>query len=281
MKWAIAGPKGGSGKTLFAASVAHLMARKGERVKLFDRDGNLPTALGQNSVEAGENDPTHPPLVPFPLPEKQWLQTIQSHCDPSETCLIDLPAHLPPEGIKTFLAAEHRIVIITPDPLGIERFYAFLQSLYTSLIEKGLGKKQTTAARNAGLLEGEERDLIIRTGRIQAWLKERDSERAGVLENILDLKISLVVNMTHSQADLTLGPGIVEIVRAFYGFNLVYVGHIPYDKRVAMAGLKRLPFITEYPTAEVAACYDIVLTAIRTNDPPPGPVNGELKLGWS
>ena len=118
----IASGKGGVGKTWFAITLAHALARRGRRVLLFDGDlglANVDIQLGLTPAhDLGDvldgRMAIHEAAAPVPL----------------DRVLLDLAAGIEP-GVT--LLSQHRgtvLVVLTPDPTSLTDAYAYIKVLH-------------------------------------------------------------------------------------------------------------------------------------------------------
>ncbi len=155
--WAVAGGKGGVGKSVVAANLALAAAQSGLRCLLVDADlggGNQHTLFGERAPSqaldafiAGEVSSLASVLKPSRLPgltlaftrcdtagaanpkhsQKQKLIRSLRKADEFDLVVIDLGAGTSFNTLDLFLAARVHLVVTTPEPTAVQNAYGFIK----------------------------------------------------------------------------------------------------------------------------------------------------------
>lgn len=272
---AIAGGKGGVGKSLLAANLGIFLGQLGKRTLLLDADRDGAGVHVHLGVERPTRDLRDAALLgldeaasetPFPglsllaaiaaapdgdLPPRSAQQALCSAAQalPVDYLLIDLPPGAAPLTLDLLLLAHSALVVLVPEAPAIEGAYrllraAFLHSL-RGVVEEGaqaaLEDALRTAAEHGGVSPF---DLLEALG--------EQAELCGAVKAVLQrLRPRLVVNQTRTRADLDLGLQIRSAARRRLGLGVEYLGHLDSDDAVVHAVRKRHPLVVEHPESKI------------------------------
>ncbi|MCA9756993.1 MAG: P-loop NTPase [Candidatus Eisenbacteria bacterium] len=258
--WAIAGGKGGVGKSVVTLSAAYWLGRLKHQVALLDGDlggANLHTMLGvripprtlddfvlkrvptlddlllDTSLEgvrliAGGSDT--PALANPNYAQKTRLLRAMAAIE-TDLLLVDLGAGTSLNTLDLFLAAPNRVVVLTPQPTSIQNAYGFIKAAFFRLVAKEL---RGTPLKN--LLDPGQ----FREAGAPQTAEELFQEIAigapdaidAVKRAVDDLEIHLIVNMIRSPKEEKVGPVVSEVCRKFLGVRTRILGAIPYDPKI-------------------------------------------------
>lgn len=289
--FAIAGGKGGIGKSFTSVHLSIALARRGYRTLLVDCDlggSNLHTCLGiqppavsfldlldaETPAQAasvvvltnepnlrfvsGANDPLHVPLIK-PAQRKRAIEQLRSLA--GDVLVLDIGAGTSGDRVDFFLHADTGIALTTPEPTAIENAYRFLKAVfYRKLAQTPLNEKAKQYLS----------DLLYRTGagklptpvQMVAGLRELDPAGAAALMAALDrLDLGLIINQLRIDADRSLGTAMATASRRYFGLTVHNFGEIRYDDLVWQSLRKRMPLYSFRPDA--AAVADIERVADR------------------
>jgi flagellar biosynthesis protein FlhG len=293
--WAIAGGKGGTGKTFLSANLAISLGIDRGDVIAVDADlggPNLHTVLGirENGRDLGDfirnqvdrlEDITTPTSFPglrlirgskktlflANLNHYKKLKLIrQIKSLPSQRVIIDLGTGSAYNTLDLFVIASPGILVTTPEPTSIENTYLFLRSCVLRVLK--------AYARYFGIPdfdkkvqeELESRSMTVRT--FMESLAASDPSAGQVLTAALkSLRLFLVVNKARDKKDILLGRSIVDVVRKYFLLNLELLGTIPYDERVHWSLKKFSPFIFEYPESSVSHIIRSMAERLSQDEP--------------
>jgi flagellar biosynthesis protein FlhG len=278
--WAVAGGKGGTGKTFLSANLAIALSVDLGDVIAIDADlggPNLHTVLGvrENGRDLGDFignrvgrlediavSTSFPGLRLVRGSESTLFLANLNHYKklklirqikslPSKRVLIDLGTGSSFNTLDLFLVSNPGILVVTPEPTAIENTYLFLRSCALRVLR--------AYARYFGVQdfdkrireEFDSRPVTLRT--FLEGLAESDGSASQVLSAALkSLRLFLVVNKARDKKDLLLGRSIADVVRKYFLINLELLGTIPYDERVHWSLKKFSPFVFEYPESTVS-----------------------------
>ena len=190
--WAVGGGKGGTGKTVVAASIGILLAKAGKRVIIIDADlggANLHTCLGirhpsttiadfllkkVNSLNellldtpiknlrliSGAND--FLTIANIPFAQKQKLMRYIKNLD-SDYVILDLGAGTSFNVLDLFLISDSNILVVMPEPTSVENAYRFIKCAILRRLNNALNNsKFQDIFRLATEARGNESEYILK-----------------------------------------------------------------------------------------------------------------------
>ncbi|MBI3813287.1 MAG: AAA family ATPase [Nitrospinae bacterium] len=295
--WAIGGGKGGTGKTIVAASISILLAKTGSKVVAIDADlggANLHTCLGirypkttiadfllkkitsfdelliDTPIEnlkfiSGANDFLTIANIPYAQKQKliKYIRNI-----PADYIILDLGAGTSFNVLDLFLISDCSVVVVVPEPTSVENVYRFIKCAILRRLNNSLNTsrfqdifKLATEARGNESIKTLY-DLLERIYRM-------DSSVAADLEKKIDtFSPKLIVNQVRENDSIMIGSSIRDITKKYLGVGLDYAGYIPYDERVSEAIKKFKPLILEYPNCSASLCMNLTLKKLLSNGQP-------------
>lgn len=270
LRIAIAGGRGGAGRTLLVANAALVLARLGRRCAVVDLDpvgAGLHTALGIEPLLHGPAALADPPTV---APEavsgvplhllRPGRPTLSGPADPlraecyaaarerdDDVLLLDLGAQADPFTLDAWLDADVSVVVAEPLPAAVERAYGFLRAaLWRRVLHAGRADDPARVARE---LIAERPGIDSPEALVEA-LAEVDADAARAIRaRVLTFTPRLLMNRTHSRLDREMGPAMVSALRRRWGVVAEFVGAIDYDEAVREAARRRRPMLLAYPGA--------------------------------
>ena len=283
--WAIAGGKGGVGKSLICANFSIMLSRMGHKVLAVDLDlggSNLHTCLG---VDAGKNSigdymssrVTDLRQLCMHTREKN-LHLITGSADPinvirrtesKETDLlrdlrklpyddivIDLGAGTQESTVEFFLGADEGVLSILPEPTSVENAYRFIRTIFLSKLSQADVSESIKDVIEASF--DQKNFLGIRTpADLMAVVERLDPVALSVLQKVVeDYHPNIIVNQVRSQADIDVGKAICSVCRRYFGLSLNYVGYLEYDNSVWRAVRSKNSVVHEFPTSILTSRFD-------------------------
>ena len=300
---AIAGGKGGVGKSLVAANVGIFLATLGKRVILVDASFGAPNLHifagvprpGRSLAEmlapngptladlavathvpgvrlvAGVNDP---PSSADIAPEHVAAIAAQLHELPADWVVVDLGPGLGAATLDLFLEAEIGLLVAVPDPTSIELMHRFVRAAF----HKALARKGLAHLAQLPRVEAHDREGGAPSA-LDVYLAAVASgtEDVGALRDaILGFSPHLVINSARSKADMELGRAVASAARRRLGTPIRYLGHLEYDEAVWASTRRRRPLLIEHPETRIAKCFERVARGLLAVRAPTGVVDGDV-----
>src|SRR3989338_236170 len=284
--WAVGGGKGGTGKTVVAASIGILLAKAGKRVIIIDADlggANLHTCLGIRhpsttiadfllknvKLISGAND--FLTIANIPFAQKQKLMRYIKNLD-SDYVILDLGAGTSFNVLDLFLMSDFNILVAMPEPTSVENVYRFIKSVILRRLNNSLNNSRfQDIFRLAAEARGNESiktlyDLLER-------VEQMDSSIASDLKKKVNtFSLKLIMNQIKENDNITLGSSIKDITKKYLGIDLDYSGYIPYDEKVSESIKMFKPLVIEYPNCSASLCMNLTMKRLLNSSKP---FNGE------
>lgn len=270
LTWAVAGARGGTGKSLIAAHLGGDLAARGWQVLLADLDwegGNLQTLLGGQPSNLsvvdvaegrGPDTPSALPMVctglrlvpgvdgfndaPTPKSRRGLLELLQKL--PGHHLVMDLGSGRDAEVIQPFLASDIPLLVTLPDPVGVENTYRFLGGLVRQVaidafLDVVHGDRLLGNVHNLRDVQQQAEDIGA------PELYER------VVDGLAGRPIYLVLNKVRRMGDLEIASNLEQVARRTFGCDLRTVGAIQYDERVWIAMRKNRDICSWGPVSKI------------------------------
>jgi len=295
--WAVASGKGGVGKSVLCSSLAIGLAQTGPRAVAVDLDlggANLHSLFGverarhtltdflRGRVKAlgdAVTDTTVPgvrvlsgargalDIANASHAHKQKILRGLKRIDAGHV-VLDLGAGSHFHTLDAFLAADRRILVLTPEPTAIENAYHFLKAAFFRALRE-LARAPEVAAVLASVL-----DEARRSGATPRELVEAASRadlRVGALlrTRMRAFDVDLVVNRADEARGRNPGAEIAANGRAQLGANLRLAAALPTDPSVAAAVERGVPVMQLFPGSRF--CRDVGALVARLVDGEPLP----------
>ncbi|MBL7687485.1 MAG: P-loop NTPase [Bdellovibrionaceae bacterium] len=282
--WAIGGGKGGIGKSFISSSLAICLTRMGKSVTLIDLDlgsANLHTCLGikipNQTLSDFVSGRTHSLADVTTVTEIPGLNFISGFNDalniadlnrdaknrlihglrslPTPYVILDLGAGTSENTLDFFLAADQKVVAVTPEPTSIENAYRFMKASYyrklreaeselgiQSLIEAAMDSRNNLGIKSPA-------DLV-------RYIHQTNPEAGLRLSNkISDFSIQLLLNQVRTRQDIELGHSMKSVCKKYFGIEANYLGYIDHDNAVWQSLRKRRPMVIEYPYSSIVGQF--------------------------
>ena len=228
--WAIAGGKGGIGKSFVAANLGIALCERGKRVIVVDADlggANLHALLGiaqpsislddfirrsMRSIKGVLTDTGIPNLqliagvhniLTLSNPKKSQKQKIMRHiCSlDADHIILDLPTGMAPHIFDFFLISDNGIFLCTPEPTSMENAYQFIRGVFfrrwMNMIPDNEIREIIELAMDSNNPEG------IRTSfELLARVEKVDKETGKMLKKgIQDFRPRLIINQARNRKE--------------------------------------------------------------------------------
>jgi MinD-like ATPase involved in chromosome partitioning or flagellar assembly len=204
-----------------------------------------------------------------------WKQRLLDHMmdlDAHYTCL-DLAAGTSDNVMDFFLAANERILVITPESLALHNAFLFIKSAIIHLIDQELSKARHLAPIRQEVHEilHHEKGVDLRT--LIERLKEWDKVSAYLVRGIVDeFHIKLIVNMYRGGEEKRYLQRFHDLLlRRLYLRNFQYIGMVHYGRKVHDTAQSLRPYLLIYPKDHVSRDIHQVAAKLvkRIEDPEP------------
>lgn len=294
--WAVGGGKGGIGKSFISSSLAICLTRIGKSVTLIDLDlgsANLHTCLGlkipqqtlsdflsgrastitqvssQTDIRglnfiSGFNDALNVADLEGSGKSRliQSLRTLKT-----SYVILDLGAGTSENTLDFFLAADQKIIAVTPDPTSIENAYRFMKSSFyrrmrlaeselgiQSLIEAAMDSKNQLGIKSPA-------DLI-------RYISVSNPEAGKrLMAEIGDFRLQILLNQVRTRQDVDLGLSMKSVCKKYFGIDSDYAGYIDHDNAVWQSLRKRRPLLIEYPYSSIVSQFNEITKNLLNTTP--------------
>jgi flagellar biosynthesis protein FlhG len=280
------------GKSLVAASLGIELARRGCRVILVDCDlggANLHTSLGIDpprrtlsefvnhrferiedvlvstgipnlSLVSGALDqldaanPTHGQKMRF----IRHLQSMEA-----DFAILDLAAGTHKNTLDFFLLADHKVLVLAPEPSAVENAHRFVKAAFWRRL-----RAVSSVFGVAHLL-----DELLDGGRFRGpsdvleAIQGADAETGRQLrEQMAAFRPGLVVNHARTPEDAELGLRVAAAWRRHFGIEMDLLGTVEYDDDVWRAARERRPLLLTRSEGRAARALARIASRLQTVD---------------
>jgi flagellar biosynthesis protein FlhG len=299
--WALAGGRGGAGRTLLTANLGIQLARGGRTVVLVDIDpqgGSLHSALGFARVRrglaefaAGGGARLADLVIDTSINHLRLLGGLSAGSPPAdptefvkrigdglaelgaEFVILDCGSGRSPATLAAFGLASLGILVTTPEPQALESAGVFVEAHLRRCLERALPADTRRALDELLAADGLSperltfRTMMIRLGSLDT------AARDAVAEVIRRTRLELLLNQVREESDEEAGATLASGVRKVFGLELPIAGLVEHDPSVLQAIHKRRPLSQQFPntpaTKGIGRAADRLLAASGANAPPP------------
>jgi flagellar biosynthesis protein FlhG len=298
--WAVASGKGGVGKSVVASSLAIGLSQTGPRAVVVDLDlggANLHTLLGceraRNTladVAAGRVAALSDALADTTVPgvrllsgaragldlataERAHEQRVLRRLDQIDAghVVLDLGAGVHPHTLDAFLAADRRLLVVTPEPTAVENAHHFLQSAFFRAL-RDLSHETATRERIAALLDDARergatpRELLEAMSRVDA--RAGDRLRARIREFEIDLVVNRADAELPERRDVRpTADQIAGAARQRLGARVRLAGALADDVSVPASVARGVPVMQLFPGSRFATGVHALVAALFACEP--------------
>ena len=288
--------KGGVGKSILAANLSMLLAKRGKRVVLADLDVggadahilfgmlNPPRTLTdfvdrrvERLDEVLQPISAHPFLQLLPgtgdtlatanLPYAKKKRLIRHFAQlQADVIVVDIGAGTSYHALDFFLMADHYVTVATPDPTSVLDLYRFIK---LAAIRRVLSAFLSRDAVSEALSE---RDFSSIEEVIQAVAETDPNAREVASRTLQGFQPYLIVNRVSGKSRVNV-LHLKKLLQEYVGGDLTTLGEIPDDPAVTRAVRSFLPVVECEPTAPAALALsqaaDALLAAMARQAIPP------------
>ncbi len=273
----LGGGKGGTGKTVIAANLGALIAKRGNKVVLLDLDlggSNLHTCLGIRNPKIGLNEFLNRRYkkldeVVLPTSISNLFLVSSANCSleianlfysqkmkimraiqrlPYDYILLDLGGGTSFNTIDFFLTSNEGLFIFTPEPTSIENTARFIRAVYLRKVKQVLRQRAFLEVVREIIGNTENKNRVVRSSDIVETLLEKEPAKGRLLQEQLGaFKFKLVLNQFQKKIDEGLGEKIEKVCNRHFHSEFQFLGNVSYDERVQDSVLSNKTYVTRYP----------------------------------
>jgi flagellar biosynthesis protein FlhG len=303
--WAIAGGKGGAGRSLLAANLGVQLARSGRRVVLVDLDlqgSNLHSYLGYKRLPrtlgdfaAGRVAALSEVACETAAGQLRLIGGAQRgdlRDDPlafvrhvvgqfsslsADYVIVDCGSGRSPAAVAAFAESTMGVLVTTPEPTALESVYLFVEAHLRWCVTRALaGEVLATVEEKLKEAGHDPRRLPFRG--FMSRLAEIDSAARDTIADVVrGTRLEVLLNQVRSPSDEEAAASLASGFRKCFGLPLHTVGTIEHDLSVLQSSQKRRSLSQQYPNA--AATRAIAQAATRLFSISEGP-NCEFEEEW-
>jgi len=283
--WAVAGGKGGVGKSLLASSLAMGLTMLGRRVVLIDLDlggSNQSTLLGLQEPPmtlhdflSGDVAAMNAIIVPTSLPRLDFIsgkggvlgqaniphvikKKLISHLRQLDYdhVILDIGAGSAYNELDFFLEADQKILVTTPEPHAIQDAFHFAKR--AQLRKISLQFKENINIRT--FFKNKEHETFKSTQELVNALKEiAPSCELEITKLLRDFQVSILLNQVMEKKETQDALFLSKTMQEMLSMSTDILGYVYYDRAVRSSMQKLKPFLVEYPKSKAATCIFSIL----------------------
>ena len=284
--WAVAGGKGGTGKTMVTTNLGVGLAILGYKVILIDGDlggADLHLSFGMPVPKRNLNDflsgrvpslsdvvlPTNSPnlicggseligLANLPFQRKEKLKRHINQLD-ADFILVDLGAGTAYNTLDFFVISNEGFIVCNPEPQAKIDAYSFVKNAVYRRLLQAFGKNTLLKDLIINFGNNAQRALKIRD--LLNLIEEKLPEHGNkARELITSFRPKLIMNKLRKKSQLEDAHRFTYLVKEYLSVEMQYLGHIEYDERVVGACEKMKPYLLDQPTPKVSlSIYNTLL----------------------
>ncbi len=277
--WAVAGGKGGVGKSIIASSLAIGLTVLGKRVILIDLDlggPNLHTLFGTQepsktifdflegksslqdtivktdierlSLISGKSGALGAANIPH-LSKKKLLSNLKNlDCD---YLILDIGAGSSYNQLDFFMEADQGIIVTMPEPHAIQDAFHFIK---TALLRKISQEFKDNVTVSHAFKDQKYPDVE----KIDSFLKGIELQDPEVA-NLIKLEISqfcprVILNQVMDHKELKDGHFFIQSLKEMLLLDADFLGYVWFDREVRRATQDLKPFLINAPKSKAATC---------------------------
>ncbi|MFC1855497.1 AAA family ATPase [Thermodesulfobacteriota bacterium] len=289
---AIAGGKGGIGKSVTAANLAFAFVRNGKKVVIVNLDlgsDNTSTLLGikesDSNISTFINDPKKNINDIITKTSYRNLGIIRGSSGnfkianlkfghkrriinnlrkiEADYIILDLGSGFTFNTLDFFNCADEQILMFTPEPTSIKDVYSFIKCAIYRTLTKEFSKNsevnfiiESSTAMNDDGITRKMNDLI-------SHLYDLDKDLANIAMNMLSrFKPKLILNMVQHKKELSYANTILEVCKKFLNIDAEFFGIISYDDDVKKSVKMMKPLAVAFPRSSATKKLNVLCKKI-------------------
>lgn len=301
---AVAGAKGGVGKTMFASNLGVFLSSKGFKTVIVDLDfsganlhlyfgahsplkQNITTFLNRKALTLkdvmykSDYGPrliggTHSDLGAAHLKFRQKLRLIKSlrNID-ADYIILDLGGDTSHNTLDFFLMADYGVVMTTSHPASYVGAYKFIREALYRKLKRAFGPESRLQKEKGATLDGIIDEAISisengSTGPAVALLdviKSAFPEKIELITRILnDFKPCLVLNKVPLYNNVHYIPVMVqELARKWLSKEVQFLGSISHQPEIEKSIWEQIPALATYPQGELVLEMEYIVDKLLNN----------------
>jgi len=176
---------------------------------------------------------------------------------------FDLGPGSKPLAVKSFLEADYKIALSTAEPTSVENLHFFLKrsfSIYLNTLceqHEFLNELSSIQKKKDSLKLKSPSDYIRH---LKSNCGDQGLKIALKLESLSPL---FIINQCRIPMDFKIGPSLAQASRRYYGFNASSLGHLSYDEKVWQSIRSMQPLLLSYPQSHVLNEIDMIYKNLK------------------
>lgn len=281
----IASGKGGVGKSVLAANLALLLAKRGKRVVLADLDIggadmhilfgllNPPLTLTdflnrrvERLADIAQALPVHPGLTLIPgtgdtlatanMPHAKKKRLIRHLRElEADVVVVDIGAGTSYHALDFFLMADHHVTVATPDPTSVLDLYRFIK---LAAIRRVLSSFLSRDAMADALSD---RDFSSVEEVLEVAGQTNEAGRAVAEATLRTFHPALILNRVTGRSRVNTSV-LKKLLTQYIGASLTVLGEIPDDPAIGRAVRGYLPVVDSEPASLAAVALNTTADAL-------------------
>ncbi len=273
---AVGGGKGGTGKSLIAASIGMCLADRGSEVLLIDADlgtANLHTFFGleppkislsdfvtrrQSTIEgvvvktgvrnlrliSGAKDMLGIANLSYGQKAKV-LNNIKKL--KYKYILIDLGPGTSFNILDFFLISHCGILITSPEPTSVENTYRFIKSLLFRYLRKSINQTVVKSLIDSGVRQSDGPKFDSIFDLLEAVEQIEPNLGYTIAHYLTTLDIKLIINQVRTERDRAIGEKMALVAKKYFGIRIDFVGSVSHDANIRKGLLQMKPLMAYFP----------------------------------
>lgn len=288
--WAIGGGKGGAGKSIITTILAFWLARMGKRTVLVDVDlggANLHTLLGIKSPLKTLNDfitkksealedicidtqAQNLRLISgasdvLSLANPHFSQKIKlinhfSRLD-ADYVMLDLGAGTSFNVLDFFLAANKKIIVLTPEPTSIQNAYIFIRNAVYRKLSRLSSKSPSLQALVKTAMDTKNVLKIQTVKTLLQFIEESGGKEVmdGLRKEIEKIRPTVITNMARDNKEKNAGRIVEVVAEKYLTIQSTELFSVSYDRQIRAMVSDMAPLINlDQSSRAFADVYEIV-----------------------
>ena len=288
---AIGGGKGGTGKSLIAASLGICLAHRGHEVLLIDADlgtanlhtffGLAPPALSLSDFVTKKAANIDGVIIPTGVNNLKLISGAKDMVGIANLTyaqknrvltnikkltykyiLIDLGPGTSFNILDFFLVSHSGILITSPEPTSIENTYRFIKALLFRYLRKMINQSMVRSLIDKGVRRTDGHKFESVFDLLEAVEKVEPKLGGAIAHYLSTLDIKLIANQTTTNRDGIIGQKMALVAEKYFGIHIDFLGSVSHDKEVSAGLLTKKPLTAFFPHCQALRDIDRVCQRI-------------------